>query len=113
MMRLCWPILEVLSYRGVEDPEHVLRPPTWQDMPSPFTVPGVSDAVARIRLAIEEQERVMIFGDYDCDGTLASVILRSTISRLGLPQLSICLTETRDTVSPPKLSIAFLAPACT
>src|SRR5664279_2926762 len=84
MMQLCWPILEVLSHRGIEDPEHFLHPPTWQDLPSPFTVAGVSEAVARLHQAIEEQEQVLIYGDYDCDGTLASVILRSTLKKLGL-----------------------------
>ena len=82
-MRLCLPILEVLSHRGVKDPEHFLRQPTWQDLPSAFSIAGVSDGVARLRRAIEERERVVIFGDYDCDGTLAAVILRSTMRRLG------------------------------
>ena len=82
-MRLCLPILEVLSHRGIKDPEHFLRQPTWQDLPSAFSIAGVSDGVARLRRAIEERERVVIFGDYDCDGTLAAVILRSTMRRLG------------------------------
>ena len=82
-MRLCLPILQVLSHRGVKDPEHFLRQPTWQDLPSAFSIAGVSDGVARLRRAIEERERVVIFGDYDCDGTLAAVILRSTMRRLG------------------------------
>jgi len=64
MMQISWPILDVLSHRGVEDAEDFFRSPTWRDMPSPFTVSGVSEVVSRIRAAIRSQERIAAYGDY-------------------------------------------------
>ncbi len=40
------------------------------------------EAVARVRLAIERRESVLIYGDYDVDGTLATVLLKTAIDRL-------------------------------
>jgi single-stranded-DNA-specific exonuclease len=40
-------------------------------------------AVERIRLAIERQEKILIYGDYDVDGTTAVVILRKALEMMG------------------------------
>jgi len=83
MMQISWPILDVLSHRGVEDAEDFFCSPTWRDMPSPFTVSGVSEVVSRIGAAIRSQERITVYGDYDCDGALSTAILQATLKKLG------------------------------
>ena len=82
-MQIPWPILDVLSHRGIEDAEDFSRSPTWRDMPSPSTLPGVSEVVSRIREAIRSQDRIAVYGDYDCDGALSTAILQATLNKLG------------------------------
>ncbi|MCL2756006.1 MAG: single-stranded-DNA-specific exonuclease RecJ [Firmicutes bacterium] len=41
----------------------------------PFLMKGMSDAVNRINTAISKKERILIIGDYDCDGICATAIL--------------------------------------
>jgi single-stranded-DNA-specific exonuclease len=45
-------------------------------------------AVARLRQAVENQERVRVVTDYDVDGTTSSLILQSTLRLLGLRDIS-------------------------
>jgi single-stranded-DNA-specific exonuclease len=44
----------------------------------------IKRAVQRIRQAIKEQQKIVIFGDYDADGICASAILWTTLNQLGL-----------------------------
>src|SRR5439155_6671799 len=45
---------------------------------------GMCAAVERILAAIQALEPILIYGDYDVDGTTATVLLKTTIERLGL-----------------------------
>jgi len=49
----------------------------------PYLMSGMKDAVARIQRAIEEKEKILIFGDYDVDGILSVVMLSRAIDSLG------------------------------
>ena len=44
---------------------------------------GMRETVARIALAIERGERVLVYGDYDVDGMMATVILKTAIELCG------------------------------
>ena len=50
---------------------------------SPHDLPDVDSAVDRIRLAIQQSEKLRVFGDYDCDGITATALLVSVLSDLG------------------------------
>ncbi len=50
----------------------------------PMQMLGMATAVARILAAIRMCEPVLIYGDYDVDGTTATVLLKTTIERVGL-----------------------------
>ena len=50
----------------------------------PFLLRDMDKAVARIRQAIENNERVVVFGDYDVDGMTSSCIMYEFLSSLGL-----------------------------
>ncbi|MFP3325202.1 single-stranded-DNA-specific exonuclease RecJ, partial [Planococcus sp. SIMBA_160] len=41
----------------------------------PFLLKGMKEAVERINKAIEEQESIVIFGDYDADGVTSTSVL--------------------------------------
>lgn len=68
------PILaELLIHRGVatkEDAEKFLSPQL-TDLHDPFLMPDMEKAVKRIEKAIGNKERILIYGDYDVDGTTA------------------------------------------
>ncbi len=48
------------------------------------SIEALLEAKARIHLAIKNQEKVLIFGDYDCDGVTATAVLWETLAELGL-----------------------------
>lgn len=49
----------------------------------PFQLRGIHQAVARIRQAIRQKERIAVYGDFDADGVAATALLAQTISSLG------------------------------
>ncbi|MFN5539865.1 MAG: single-stranded-DNA-specific exonuclease RecJ [Candidatus Melainabacteria bacterium] len=50
---------------------------------SPAEIPQMSMAVQRIKKAIEKKENIVIFGDYDVDGTTSTALLISALNHLG------------------------------
>ncbi|MGA7858660.1 MAG: single-stranded-DNA-specific exonuclease RecJ [Terracidiphilus sp.] len=78
-------LAELLLARGVTDPQQVfafLNPET-SHLHDPFLMLGMSAAVERLELAIANREPVLLYGDYDVDGTTAVVLLKTAIEMLG------------------------------
>src|SRR5687767_13068698 len=57
--------------------------PCVEDLHDPFLLLGMKAAVARIRQAVERDERILVWGDYDVDGTTGTVLLRKALTVLG------------------------------
>ena len=77
-------IAQILLNRGVstfDDARYFLKP-TLDDLHSPFIMADMDLAVERIATAIERKEHIMVFGDYDVDGTTATTLLYLTIKLL-------------------------------
>jgi single-stranded-DNA-specific exonuclease len=76
----------ILARRGVTSPEDILY--YLEDDPrylhNPFLFEGMEDAVDRILLAKDEEEKVLVFGDRDADGVTSTVILVEALRELGL-----------------------------
>jgi len=53
------------------------------DLYDPYLFNDMEKCVERIERAIENHEKIMIYGDYDVDGVTATAILYKTIKRLG------------------------------
>jgi len=49
--------------------------PTFADMHDPFLMEGMEIAVQRLRSALENKEKILIFGDYDVDGTNSTAMM--------------------------------------
>lgn len=49
----------------------------------PFLLNGMSEAVARINNAIEQNEQILIYGDYDADGITSTTVLKHALIELG------------------------------
>jgi single-stranded-DNA-specific exonuclease len=78
-------IARLLICRGFETAESAegfLRPGLGQ-LHDPYKMLGMAAAVKRLREALEKQEPVLIYGDYDVDGTVATVLLKTAIERAG------------------------------
>lgn len=56
---------------------------TLDDLPDPFLMRGMKEAVERVKKAIYKKEKILIFGDYDVDGILSVVILSKALESLG------------------------------
>ena len=78
-------IARLLVLRGVSDPESARRflNPTLDQLHDPFLLADMKPAVARLRRALEQGEKILIYGDYDVDGTMAAVILLTALRGLG------------------------------
>ncbi|EZL75701.1 single-stranded-DNA-specific exonuclease RecJ [Streptococcus pyogenes ABC020056060] len=53
----------------------------------PYLLHDVAKAVPRIRQAIEEGERILIYGDYDADGMTSASIVKETLDMMGAEPL--------------------------
>jgi single-stranded-DNA-specific exonuclease len=77
-------IAELLLSRGISDPATVqtFLAPTIDDLIDPMLMLGMDVAVARIQRAVRSSEPILIYGDYDVDGTSATVLLKTAIERI-------------------------------
>ena len=75
----------LLIARGVQSSEDAAAflSPTIDHLADPYTMLGMREAVSRIQGAISAQEPILIYGDYDVDGTTAIVLLKTAIEMLG------------------------------
>ncbi|MDE5875847.1 MAG: DHH family phosphoesterase, partial [Muribaculaceae bacterium] len=72
-----YPIAELLIRRGVKTPEeaNAFFAPSISDLHDPFLMPDMQKAVKRLNEAMGAKERIMIYGDYDVDGTTAVALV--------------------------------------
>ena len=83
--RVAATVARLLLMRGTSEiaaAEHFLAP-SLSHLHSPYLMTGMKSAVARIETAIDNKESILIYGDYDVDGTTAIVILRTAIELCG------------------------------
>ncbi|MBQ8468818.1 MAG: single-stranded-DNA-specific exonuclease RecJ [Clostridia bacterium] len=69
-------LYKFLSKKGISnaDMQDFLFP-NISKMLNPFDLNGMSEAVEKIKLAIGQNKKILVFGDYDCDGVSAATIL--------------------------------------
>jgi single-stranded-DNA-specific exonuclease len=75
----------VLLSRGIADPSAARRflAPDLAHLHDPALLTGLGNAVQRIKTAIQAKEKILIYGDYDVDGTVSVVILKRAIEMAG------------------------------
>jgi len=76
---------ELLLRRGIDTVEaaRAFLSPSKDMITDSFELSGIKDAVDRITLAVEKKEKIVIYGDYDCDGILATSILYDYLCSIG------------------------------
>ena len=75
----------LLVRRGISDAESaaIYLSPSLSHLHAPQRMTGLPAAVDRIAAAIERKEPILIYGDYDVDGTMAVLILKTAIELCG------------------------------
>ncbi len=75
----------VLVARGLTDAQTAKRflAPSLEHLHSPGLLTGMKEALDRLRSAIASHEKILIYGDYDVDGTVSVVILKKAIELAG------------------------------
>jgi single-stranded-DNA-specific exonuclease len=83
--RLPQVLAELLVARGVTQPAQAFAflNPEIAHLHDPLLMLGMSEAVARLERAIASHEPILLYGDYDVDGTVAVVLLKTAIEMLG------------------------------
>lgn len=78
-------VAELLVARGVSEPHdaHAFLNPDIAQLHSPLLMRGMEAAVERLERAIAAGEPILLYGDYDVDGTTAVVLLKTAIEMLG------------------------------
>ncbi len=78
-------LAKLLVLRGIDSPESALPflSPSLAHLHSPYLMTGMKAAVNRLDAAIEGKEGILVYGDYDVDGTTAVVILKTAIELCG------------------------------
>jgi single-stranded-DNA-specific exonuclease len=78
-------VARLLVLRGIKEPVEADRflHPSLRQLHDPFLMADMRAAVERLRQAIERQEKILIYGDYDVDGTMAVVVLLTALRSLG------------------------------
>ena len=84
-LRISSLVASLLIARGYETEEqaHKFLHPSLDDLHEPYLLRGMKAAVARIQKAIQSNEKILIWGDYDVDGTTGTVVLRKALEILG------------------------------
>ncbi len=91
------PIASLLVQRGIEDFEEAKKffRPSLEDLHDPFLMKDMDLAIARIEKAIEAEENIMVYGDYDVDGT-TSVALISSFLKTFYPNVATYIPDRYD-----------------
>src|ERR1043165_2106388 len=80
-------LAKVLICRGITtyDQAKAFFRPQISDLHDPFLMDGMELAVARILKAVDAKEQIMVFGDYDVDGTNSAAMLTLFFREIGIP----------------------------
>lgn len=78
----CPPVSQLLVQRDITTVDEAERffYPSLKDLHDPFLMPGMDRAVARLNQAMGAKEKIMVYGDYDVDGTTAVALVYKYLS---------------------------------
>ncbi|MBI2094646.1 MAG: single-stranded-DNA-specific exonuclease RecJ [Candidatus Omnitrophica bacterium] len=78
-------IASILLRRGVRTPSEIsdFLNPALELLQDPFVFQDMEKAVRRIRRAVADREKILVYGDYDVDGVTGSAILCPALKRMG------------------------------
>ncbi|MEI8072675.1 MAG: single-stranded-DNA-specific exonuclease RecJ [Candidatus Saccharibacteria bacterium] len=86
---------QVLKNRGYKksEIEHFLNPEFSSSLGDPYLLPDMDKAVKRVLKAISEDQKIVIYGDYDIDGITASALLHDFLTRAGANHVEVYIPD--------------------
>jgi single-stranded-DNA-specific exonuclease len=90
------PVLaNLLVQRGIDTNEKASRffNPRLEELHDPFLMKDMDRAVERIERAVKNREKIMVYGDYDVDGTTAVALVYTFLRRLGHDNLRFYIPD--------------------
>ena len=83
---LPYAIAQILVSRGIDQADKVksFLTPRLAELSDPFLLPDMAEAVARIWQAKDQNEHILIYGDYDVDGVCSTALLTRMLRQLGM-----------------------------
>lgn len=81
---------ELVEKRGYSE---AFLDPKYERCFSPYLLPDMKKATKRILEAVEKEEPVLIYGDYDVDGVTASTVMNDTLKLAGVKDIEIMLPD--------------------
>ena len=79
---LIWRVLQARGFVHKQQVEQAFQP-SLKELTHPACLSGMNEAVVRLQEALEKQEKVCIYGDFDMDGTPGVVLLKEGLEKLG------------------------------
>ena len=88
----------LLVNRGIVDKKdiEIFLAPTRNDFHDPFLMPDMKEAVDRIEQAIEKNEKIIIYGDYDVDGVTSITVLKKFLESRGMTDVGYYIPKRLD-----------------
>ena len=83
-LKVSKPICDILLKRGIatyDKAKHFFRPQL-TDLHNPYLMKDMDKAVARISQAFEQTEKILVFGDYDVDGTTSVALMYQFLCKI-------------------------------
>lgn len=87
---------QILIKRGFTDEEEIakfLNPNYETDMFDPFLMRDMDKSISRIKEAIKENQKIVIYADYDCDGIPGAVILSDLFKKIKYENFEVYIPE--------------------
>lgn len=87
---------KLLFYRNIKtrkEAEEFLSPQYGSDEHNPLKIFNMDKAVERILKAVRDNERVVVFGDYDADGICASVVFHDFFKKIGFENFHVHIPD--------------------
>ncbi len=83
-----WALVQALYNRGVTGKREIdaFLDRRYLGHTDPFLLPDMERAVDRIKQAVEADETIVVYGDFDADGVTSSVLLVEALRGLGIPR---------------------------
>ena len=78
-------LIEILVNRGYDDRDKLYKflYPSLDDLTDIHKYTGFDEVIERIKYAIDNNEKILIYGDYDCDGVCGVSILYNYFKSIG------------------------------
>ena len=79
------PVAAVMANRGLTTPEEIelFCEMGMKRLHSPFTLPDIKPVLARLHKALDDNEKIFCWGDYDVDGVTATSVVVTVLRKLG------------------------------